>query len=269
MSIVRIPTNFNIDLEFEVPEFYRRLVAWLLDVVILFFYLKIAGEIYQAISRGRGTFDMDDRYDLHFLQVIMWLPVFIYHPLCEITMNGQSFGKKIMGLQVVNETGGRPSISQFLIRFLIRTTDQLIILILLFNLLIFLNKKILFALIGAILLLITDVILVVGTRKAQRLGDILARTILVRNQAKGSIEETVFVPVAENYIPAFPQIMHLSDRDINAIKSILETAKKKGDLAMAEAAAHKIKDHLKINSSLDPFTFLDVLLKDYNYLSVR
>jgi uncharacterized RDD family membrane protein YckC len=269
MSIVHIPTNFNIDLEFEVPEFYRRLVAWLLDIVLLFFYLKIAGEIYKAINHGMGSLDIDDRYDLHFLKVIFWLPVFIYHPVCEITMNGQSFGKKIMGLQVVNETGGKPSISQFLIRFLIRTTDQLIIIILLFNLLIFFNKKILFALIGAILLLITDVILVVITKKSQRLGDILAKTILVRNQAKGSIEETVFVPVAENYIPVYPQIMQLSDRDINAIKSILETAKKKGDLSMAAAAAQKIKDHLHINSNQDPFTFLDVLLKDYNYLSVR
>jgi uncharacterized RDD family membrane protein YckC len=257
------------DLEFEVPEFYRRLVAWLLDVVLLFFYLKIAFEILKSVAGSMNLYDTDARMNLQFIYIILWAPIFIYHPLCEITMNGQSLGKKIMGLQVVNENGGRPSISQFLIRWLIRTSDQLLIIILLYNVMIFYDKKILIALIGAILLLITDVVLVVATRKSQRLGDILARTILIRNQPKGSIEDTVFMAVADNYIPVYPQIMQLSDRDINAIKSILETARKKNDLAMASAAAVKIKDHLRIQTRLPPFEFLEVLLKDYNYLSVK
>jgi hypothetical protein len=63
--------------------------------------------------------------------------------------------------------------------------------------------------------------------------------------------------------------MQLSDKDINAIKSILETARKKGDFYMASNASEKIKTHLKIDSNLSPFDFLDTLLKDYNYLSVK
>jgi hypothetical protein len=63
--------------------------------------------------------------------------------------------------------------------------------------------------------------------------------------------------------------MQLSDRDINAIKSILATARRKDDYHMAEAASAKIKAHLRIESALSPFDFLDVLLKDYNYLSVK
>ena len=38
---------------------------------------------------------------------------------------------------------------------------------------------------------------------------------------------------------------------------------------MAEAACYKIKNHLKIDSNMPPFDFLDVLLKDYNYLSTK
>ena len=269
MSTVRIPTNFNIDLDFEVPEFYRRLLAWLLDVVLLFFYIKIANEIFISIAGSRRVFDIDEGYNLQFISMILWLPVFIYHPVCEITMNGQSIGKKIMGLQVVNETGGRPAISQFLIRWLIRTADLMVVIIILFNVLVLLNRQLLWALIGSILLLITDVVLLVSTKKSQRLGDILARTILIRTHSRGSIEETVFQEVADNYVPSFPQIMQLSDRDINAIKSILETASKKGDLNMALAASEKIKAHLKIDSSMSPYDFLDVLLKDYNYLSTK
>ncbi len=83
------------------------------------------------------------------------------------------------------------------------------------------------------------------------------------------MSESVFMEIGDNYVPVFPQIMHLSDRDINAIKTILDTARKKGDFNLAATASEKIKNHLKIQTSLSPFDFLDTLLKDYNYLSVK
>lgn len=123
--------------------------------------------------------------------------------------------------------------------------------------------------IAALGFLITDIVLVVSSKKGQRIGDILAKTILIRINTKSNIEDTVFIDVADNYVPAFPQIMQLSDKDINAIKSIWETASKKGDFHMAATAAQKIKTHLKIESNMSPFDFLNVLLKDYNYLSTK
>jgi hypothetical protein len=61
--------------------------------------------------------------------------------------------------------------------------------------------------------------------------------------------------------------MHLSDRDINALKGILDTARKRHDYDMAEMASEKIKAHLHIQTSLSAYDFLEILLKDYNYLS--
>jgi hypothetical protein len=116
---------------------------------------------------------------------------------------------------------------------------------------------------------IAEIVLVVSSQKGQRIGDILAHTIIIKTNARASIEETVFQEVEDTYTPSFPQIMQLSDRDINAIKSILETARKKGDYNMAYSASDKIKSHLKIDSSMSPFDFLDLLLKDYNYLSTK
>ena len=63
--------------------------------------------------------------------------------------------------------------------------------------------------------------------------------------------------------------MQLSDRDMNSLKGILDTARKKGDYNLAEMASEKIKNHLKIQTTLSPFEFLEVLLKDYNYLSAN
>ncbi|MGH2564880.1 MAG: RDD family protein [Ginsengibacter sp.] len=273
MSIVRIPTNFNIDLEFEIPEFYRRFFALLIDLVVIYIYLIIAGAIMRNIYSGHSYSD-DAMYNYSFLRLLFMVPVFVYHLICEITMKGQSIGKKLMGIRVVNETGGKPSISQFIIRWLLRVSDYTVILLIFLYLsygpgaFIYIPMLRWFALL-AFLFLGADVVLVVSSKKGQRLGDILAKTILIRTSTKGSIDETVFMAVADNYIPSFPQIMQLSDKDINAIKSILETSRKKGDYKIAEAACEKIKNHLHISSSMSPFDFLEVLLKDYNYLSVK
>ena len=269
MAAIKVPTSFNIDVEFEIPEFYRRLIALLIDILINYFYLRIAVEIYKSIARGSDFMDTDTNYNLQAIRIILFsLPILIYHVVMEITMNGQSIGKKIMSLRVVNENGGRASVSQFLIRWLVRDIWFLLLLIVGLNGA-FQSAESVFIVCTAIIFFITEIILVVSSQKSQRLGDILAHTILIRTNRQSSIEETVFQEVADNYTPSFPQIMQLSDRDINAIKSILETARRKGDVDMAAAASEKIKAHLKIDSPMSPFEFLDILLKDYNYLSVK
>ena len=266
MAAIKVPTSFNIDVEFEIPEFYRRLIALLIDFLIEYFYFRIALEFYKSIARGSNFMDADTSYNLQALVVLLFLPLLIYHVVLEITMNGQSVGKKIMSLRVVNENGGRASISQFLIRWLLRD----IWFLLLFGIgLQGSGAESVFIILAVIAFFITEIVLVVSSKKGQRIGDILAHTILIRTNRQSSIEETVFQEVADNYTPSFPQIMQLSDRDINAIKSILETARKKGDVDMAASASEKIKTHLKIDTSLSPFEFLDILLKDYNYLSVK
>lgn len=270
MSVIKVPTSFNIDVEFEIPEFYRRMLALMVDMVLEFFYCLIAFQILRAIARNlHGD---DALYDMQGYVMLVFLPLMVYHLVLEITLNGQSLGKKLLGLRVVNENGGRASIGQFLIRWLLRISDVWIVSLLL---LILSNPEMSkdaesnFIILAALGFLITDIALVVNSKKSQRIGDILAHTILIRTNARASIEETVFQEVADNYVPAFPQIMQLSDRDINAIKSILETARKQGDFLMAVSASDKIKTHLKIETSLSPFDFLEILLKDYNYLSTK
>lgn len=263
MGVIKVPTNFNIELEFEVPEFFKRLIALVIDMVVQYFYIRIAFELYKTLH------SYDD--PLNGIWMFLFLPVMVYHLVLEITLNGQSIGKKIMGLRVVDEFGGKPSVSQFLIRWLLRVSDLWIVIIILivFSGNIGGNPEQLFAVLFGLSFLATDIVLVVSSKKGQRIGDLLAKTIIINTRTSGNIEETVFQEVAENYVPSYPQIMQLSDKDINAIKSILETARRKGDYNMAEAAATKIRSHLGIESSMSAFDFLDVLLKDYNYLSTK
>lgn len=268
MAVIKVPTSFNLDVEFEVPEFYRRFIALLIDVLIMYFYLRLAIALYTSVARNANFFNNDTMYNLQALLVVLVLPVLLYHVVMEITMNGQSVGKKIMALRVVNENGGRASVSQFLIRWLLRDIWFLFLFAvgLQGN---FQTPESIFIVVVVFLFFICEIVLVASSKKGQRIGDILAHTIIIRTNRQSSIEETVFQEVADSYTPSFPQIMKLSDRDINAIKSILETARKKGDVEMAATASEKIRLHLAIETDMNPFEFLDILLKDYNYLSVK
>ena len=269
MPAIKVPTSFNIDVEFDIPEFYRRLFALLIDWLVIYLYLQVADYIYDSLY-GYNPGDPDAFYNRQAVAALFALPILLYHPACEITLRGQSIGKKLTGMRVVNENGVRASVSQFLIRWLLRD----IWFIFLFFIGLYLAQgELKWESVTIILLVfayfIVEIILVVSSRKGQRLGDILARTILIKKNPRASIGETIFQEVEEGYKPSFPAIMKLSDRDINAVKTILETARRKGDFDLAASAAEKIKKHLSIQSSLSPFDFLEILLKDYNYLSVK
>ena len=268
MSVVRIATNFNIDIEFTAPPFYRRLFAWVIDIIIQIFYIIVAVRFLSWIAQGmRG--DEDNNMKIWAISLLFFLPFLLYHVLLEITMDGQSIGKKLMGIKVISENGGKPSIGQFIIRWLIRTSDYtLLIIVILIPYAQIFGPQVYWGVAGAIGLLIADLVLV-NTKKQQRLGDILAHTVLIDTKQKEKITDTVFLEVSEQYVPQFPQIMQLSDRDINSLKGIIDTARKHRDHHMAYMAAEKIKAHLHIDTSLEPEEFLEILLKDYNYLSAN
>src|SRR6476646_4005747 len=109
MSTIRVLTNFNIDLEFEAAPFYKRLLAWLLDSIVLVLYLVVAARFLVSFA-GKSSENM-----LWALIMLLVLPYLTYHLVCEITMNGQSIGKRIMRLKVVNENGEKPAIGQYVI----------------------------------------------------------------------------------------------------------------------------------------------------------
>ena len=272
MSTVRVATNFNIDIEFTAPPFYRRLFAWVIDIVVLIFYVVVASNLKDWIDDQLGYNDSARTIKMA-VSMLLILPFILYHVVLEATMNGQSIGKKIMGIKVVSENGARPSLGQFIIRWLIRTSDYMLLMIIFVMVILrsyglVLSPEIYAALALAIALLIIDLILV-NTRKQQRLGDILAHTVLINTKQRERITDTVFLEVADTYVPKFPQIMQLSDRDMNALKGIIDTSIKHKDFHMAAMAAEKIKSHLKIDTNLEPLEFLEILLKDYNYLSAN
>ncbi len=271
MSRFKILTPFNIELDFDIPDFHKRLFAWLLDVIIAILYVVVIF-ILAALIWGDGKNDVFTR-NYAWISLIIMVPISIYPLATEIMFNGQTLGKKIMGIRVINQDGGNATVSQFVIRLLLRVSDLLMLNLFLFFVFILPTdaKEVLQSsqLLFFFLFMIADTLCIIITKKSQRLGDLAAGTILVNLRTKADLEETVFMETENNYVPVFPEVMRLTDRDLNIIKSVYSAVIKKNDYALAERTASKIEGALKIHTKQHPVDFLETLLKDYNYLSTK
>jgi hypothetical protein len=192
-------------------------------------------------GKGSGV----DGHDSWSLVEITGIPPLLYYLLSEIWTAGQSVGKKIMRIRVINMNGGKPSLGQYVIRWLLRLVDFSITL-------------------GA-----GAFFSVIFSKYSQRIGDLAAGTILISTNPKIGLDETIFMEIASDYIPRFPQVMQLTDRDLNTIRSLLQRARSSDNFDIAATASEKVKSVLKIDSPMEPFEFLETLLMDYNRISVQ
>lgn len=260
MAVIQINTVFNIDLEFESAPIHRRLLAYGIDFGILVIYLfSMKSLLYQAFD-----ISLQDYIGLDLL--VISLPMFLYSLVCEILMNGQTVGKKITHLRVISLDGGKALTGQFVLRwitkffewpflfgFMVGRIDMLFVYI-------FITGMLGIGVLVAITL----------TGKNQRLGDLAAGTVVVDARSNLNVSDTVFMQIENSeYVPMFPQVMRLSDNDINTIKTVLTQALKKNNFDICYRVEHKIKSVLQIESTLSTDDFLKKLLEDYNYLATK
>ncbi|WP_143307766.1 RDD family protein [Chitinophaga vietnamensis] len=240
MSNIKIPTSFNIDLEFESADLGQRFLAWLIDLAVrLAFVLLVVVVINGMVDNGS--------LKAILFVIFLGIPLLLYFLLAEIIMRGQTPGKMAMSLKVVSMMGNQPSISQHLVRWLFRIIEQ---------------PGFFWALI--------PIISIARSPYNQRVGDVVAGTIVISTKRKGSIEETIFRDLSHtDYQPHFPQIMKLSDRDMNKVKDLLDRALKAKDEDLAARVAFRVKEVLHIQSDMSHTQFLETVLNDYNYYTTK
>lgn len=253
MLQVKLDTGFNIEVEFAISPFHKRLFAWVIDLMTCWLYIKIVSLIVDIPSFFVWTYTWDIR------GLLVSLPVLFYHLICEIAFNGRSIGKFAMNIQVITAEGGQPTLGQYLIRWVFRLVDfpYWIPIAIIFGQLPWWTLPITAA----------GLISIIFTQRSQRIGDLVAGTILIDLKNSTSWQDTVFTEIESTYQPRYPQVMQLSDRDINTLKSIIQSVKKKNDYELSMKIADRIKSKLKMESEQDSLDFLQTLLKDYNYYS--
>src|SRR5580698_1402952 len=249
MSLVKLDTGFNIEIDFAIAPFHKRLFAWIIDLFLMIAYLWLIGKIFSGF------------YPPEWVEIIVRMPVLFYHLICEITLNGQSVGKKAMNIQVIALDGGQPTISQYLIRWMFRFIDLPTIVI----------PAIIYGELPwwCMILLFTGIGCIIISPNSQRVGDLVAGTIIIDKRNSTSWQDTVFIEIETTYQPKFSQVMQLSDKDVNTLKSIIESVRKNNNFDLSMRIAQRIKSKLNIQSDMDSLDFLETLLKDYNFYTTN
>lgn len=239
MSIITISTPFNIDLEFKIAPLHKRILAWMIDIVIMYAFVFLMMRFavpYLRVEQYLGSI---------FSYLFVTIPAFSYHLIMEVLWNGQSVGKKVLGIKVVDANGKEPTLSQYLLRWVLRMAD-----------------------IG-ITMGFGAILTITFTSMSQRLGDLAAGTVVIDQTGKTNLKETIYMDVTENlsYKPLFPEVMRLTDRDINGIRNLLNTPFSKDTEIYTLQVTHRIKEVLHIQNDMEPRAFLQQLLHDYNFLT--
>lgn len=256
MSIITISTPFNIDLEFKVANFGKRVLAWLVDILTISVYYYI---IIRFVFR---LFHMSTENVVADILLLI-LPVIAYQLSFEIFFNGQTVGKKLAGIKIIDSEGKEPTWGQYIIRWVLAWGNYFVYII---PFLLIENPAYIML---VMFFYIPDVITILISPKSQRIGDLAAGTVVIDAGYKPNINETIYKEIeVTNYTPMFPQVMRLTDRDINGIRNLLDVKRSgKDNEAYMYQVVYKIKTVLKIETQVDGYDFLEQLLYDYNFLA--
>jgi uncharacterized RDD family membrane protein YckC len=243
MQTIEIQTAQNVNIEYPIATIGDRVVATIVDLLIMTGYWIAA--VFVFIWLLDLSDDSTFYYPIAYF-VILYLPLFFYHLLCETFLNGQSFGKKIMKMRVVKLDGTQAGIGSYFLRWIIAPIDIYFT----------------YGSVGLITMLING--------KGQRLGDLAANTTVVKLKTRAKLDDTILRPTPAQYEIKFPQVNLLSDKHIAIVKEVIDMNYKQPDAIMYERIIHKAKEAIEkrigVRSDLHPLTFLDTVLKDYNYL---
>ena len=181
-------------------------------------------------------------------------------------MNGQTIGKKIVHIRVISLEGGEPTLGQFILRWITKFFEWPF----LFAYIVFSYENIEQYIFVTGFFAIPVIILVLATKNKQRLGDLAASTTVVQTKTQLSLNDTIFINVTkENYVPTFPEVMKLSDNDINTINTILSQTQRNTNYDLCQRVEYKVKDVLQIKTTMYGVPFLRKLMEDYNYLATK
>lgn len=241
MDGIKITTSQNVDLEYEPAGLGYRLLASLLDIVFMSVYFCIVVLLLGITGSMKRDLFSGESYFLSTLLIIASLPILLYHFLSETFMNGQSLGKRIMGIRVVKLDGSQPGIGSYILRSVFRIIDIHIM-----------NG-------------LVAIISIPVSEKSQRLGDMAAGTTVIKKDSRTTLRETILYRTIPDYSIVFHQVSLLSDKDVAIIKEILEHGMRNQKPENLKLLADKVKAKMGVNVPWKDEDFLNTVLLDYSH----
>lgn len=217
----------------------ERLLARFLDTVIIISYFLSTLYVLVLVN----LFDRSVDLLMIVFVFVIYLPAFCYSLLWEVFNNGQSPGKSIVKIRVVKADGTVPALSSYFLRWLLYSIDVMFT--------------------GGF-----GLIVMIVTKNNQRLGDLAAGTIVIKekNYKKIQVRLAEFNHLSENYTPVYTQAQDLSLEQVNVIYKTLNMRLGKDRDRHIQLLAEKIRRLLSIQSSqTNDERILRVLLRDYQH----
>ncbi|PYP80634.1 MAG: hypothetical protein DMD35_04045 [Gemmatimonadetes bacterium] len=166
---VDVETPELVVLTYSIAGIGSRAMAAITDLLIVLGAFAVVGLLWIALvaTTGFGRMAFDDSWVIAILILVQFALLWGYYVLFEGLMDGQTPGKRVHRIRVVREGGYSVTFGASAVRNLIRVIDM---------------QPLFFYLVG--------MISVLATRRGRRLGDLVAGTIVVREDARRAAPAT-------------------------------------------------------------------------------
>ncbi len=251
MKTIDITTTQKVTIEYELAGLRDRFLANIIDSMLVLLFGGFFILIISAAFWNELTMDGEINNRGQMLLTVL-LPIFIflsYHFFSELIMDGQSLGKKAVGIKVIKLNGKEASASDYLLRALFHFFDSLSSLFILGSL------------------------LVVSSEKSQRLGDLAANTavIKVKFNLRFRLEDIMKINSLADYEPLHPDVRQFTEQDMLLIKSVIARQRLYNNPAHREVVNNLVRDLMLKLDIVDPpkdkIHFLKTLIRDYIVLT--
>jgi len=229
---IEITTSHNVVVRFELASLPQRIIAFVIDLIILCLYSALVMSVFQS-------------------QLFFWILVFpvwsFYHLAFEIFDHGRSLGKRIMKIRVISLEGRTAKVNDYLIRWVFRLVEVLPSL-------------------GSVAMLFIS-----SSDKNQRIGDLLANTSVVRqiNEDGVALNSIQNIERAEEIL--YPGISQYSDKDMLLVKQAIQrymTNPHQNNKSVIDELCDRISGKLNVDiKDLKKIDFLNRVLYEYVVLT--
>ena len=233
MKTIDIQTTHNVIIEKGLASVGIRLGAFFLDTVFLVILILITSTVLSAFDSQL------------LLGLVLSIELFFFNLLLEIAFNGQSFGKKILGIGIIRLDGKELTFSDLFSRWSVRFID-------------------IYMSLGTIAFLT-----ITTSINGQRLGDRMANTIVVQKKDRSyfSLKEISKLKNAIDYETDYNTVTRLSDKDVLLIKKTLQLNMKyptKNNKEALGLLSDRVEDILGLDKvHQDKVKFLQTIMRDY------
>ena len=239
MAGFEITTAHNVTLRFGYASIGDRVLAYIIDNLIKVGYILMCVFIGSIFTKSVGSGNIP----IIFFACLAIIPFLFYSLFFEYYMGGQTPGKRAIKIKVVSNDSDELTFGKCLIRWLFRFVD--------FNM----GS-------GAVAL-----ISVAATQKKQRVGDMVAGTIVVSLKNEKTLDQTIYAHVESDKQARYPQAARLSPREIEIIKEVVKQYQQGGKYDLIPKTAERVRAAVNGGTDQDDLNLLKTVIDDYYILA--